>query len=203
MEINGVEFDTASRGKTFADAIGKNALNRTITTCSNQKLIVRSSGRSNFAAKLTPNGNGKIVGVISQYQNDMQLTIRNYNELQMNNTLCTGTPTTASTNTFILATPVYSISESFNAISSNTDFTQSGWINYNESGSVKWKGHSISTYKALKASAYNSGNTLNSIWLITPPIIYKNTMTLNFKSGFMYWGCRSSKRFDSLCINQF
>lgn len=189
VELNNVEFDSVSRGKSFADAIGKAAINRTLTTCSYQKITVRTSGRSNFSAKVCPNGNGKVIALVSQYANDMQLTIRNYNELQMDGKLCTGpTPTVVVTNTFVLASAVNSLSESFDAVTSSSDFTPIAWINFNEIGSVKWKGHLVSsTYKALKASAYNSGNSNNSMWLISPPINYKNSLTLSFKSGFAFW----------------
>jgi hypothetical protein len=185
VQLNNVEFKTDTSIPTFADAIGKASVNHTLTTCTGQTLIVRTSGFASFAGKPLPKGNGSVVGIVSQYNSAMQLTIRDYNDVNMNGTLCGSLPVTA---TFVLGSPVTSLNETFSDVSSNVDFTRDGWINFNELGTVKWKGDvTSSNYKSVKAIAHNSGNPNNTMWLITPPIIYKNTLTLSFKSAYNYW----------------
>lgn len=167
VKIENVEFLPADQNQPFADAIAKASVNRIIKSCSNASVTVRTSGYANFASKNTPAGNGSIIAIVSQYGSTMQLIIRNYNDLDMNGALCS-VPVT----TFAIGTPVASINESFNGISSNADFVLTDWINYNQVGSVKWKGDvQSSTYKCIRASAYNSGDASNVIWVITPPII--------------------------------
>jgi hypothetical protein len=189
VELNGVEMIYDDRGKTFADAVGKTTGVLSITDCSGKKISLRSSGRSNFAGKQAPYGNGKLIAVVSQYNSEMQLGIRNYNELSMNGKTCTGsvTPGVVNNATFTLAAPVATLHENFDAVSLNEDFAQNGWINYNQMGSLKWKG-SVKTgnYRSLRASSYATGEN-NVIWLISPPVVYKSSLRLSFKTGAEYW----------------
>jgi hypothetical protein len=191
VQITGVEFVPNATISTIGDPISKSSVNQTIKDCNSSKtLIVRSSGYANFASKPLPKGNGVITAVLTQYNGDMQLTIRNYAEINMNGTLCGGapTPTSPTTATFVIGSPVTSINETFSNVSDNVVFSSSGWINFNEAGSVKWKGDVVSTtYKSIYASAYGSKETNNTMWLITPPVIYSSTKTLSFKSGFGFW----------------
>jgi hypothetical protein len=189
VELNGVEFDALHRSKPFADAIGKLPAEHIIRDCFGKSVALRTSGRSNFASKLTPAGNGKLVAMVSQYNDEMQLIMRDHNDLKMSAPPCTGilTGTAANTATFVLAAPVTSISESFNEVTLNLNFEQAGWINFNETGSAKWKGSVKSgSYKAVRASAFATGET-NSMWLISPPVIFSPGMKLSFKTGVEYY----------------
>lgn len=188
VRIDSVEFIAGASYpagfSTYADAIGKNDVNQFIKSCSSSfSLTVRSSGYSNFAGTALPTGNGSIIGIVSQYGTTMQLSIRKVNEVNMTGSLC-ATPVT----TFVIGSPVTSINESFNGITAGTDFALTGWINYNQVGSVKWKGDvTSSTYKSIKATAFSSGDANNTMWVITPPVVYTNTMTLSFKTGYGFW----------------
>lgn len=189
VELNGVEFDAPVRGKTFADAVGKISSEYLLRDCSGKSISVRTSGRCNFASKTIPAGNGKLIAVVSQYESEMQLSIRNYGEVKMNGIPCTSvsTGTVANTATFALSAPVSTINESFNAVSSNINFDQGGWINYNEIGNSKWKGNIKSgNYKALKATSYGTAEN-NTMWLISPPIIYRSGLKLSFKTGVEFY----------------
>lgn len=197
VEITNVEFDTASRNKTFGDVIGKTAYTRTLTNCSFQQLSIRTSGFANFASKLTPGGSGKITGIVSQYDNTMQLILRQYSDIQMPNVACTSTSNTPNTSTFVLSAPVASLYEQFNSVSSGSDFSSIAWINYNQIGSFKWKGDLIMpSYKTAKATAFNSGNTSNVMWLISQPITYSSALNFSFNSAFAYWDAGHT---DALC----
>ncbi|HRD38279.1 MAG TPA: hypothetical protein PLC65_06575, partial [Bacteroidia bacterium] len=78
-----------------------------------------------------PTGNGSIIAIVSQYGTTMQLSIRKINEVNMTGPLCS-TPVS----TFVIGSPVTSINESFNSITAGSDFALTGWINYNQVGSV-------------------------------------------------------------------
>jgi hypothetical protein len=189
VEINGVEFLPGQRGKPIADVVSRASLTYTIRECGGSQVAFENSGFANFAAHPTPSGNGKITGIISQYNNAISLSIRSYYDMQMNATPCLASPdpTAVTSPTFVIGVSTPSLSESFDAIASNMDFNGAGWINYNETGSVKWKGNvKAGTYKAVKASAYASYE-INTIWLISPPVVYHSGQILSFKTGVEYW----------------
>lgn len=190
VRINNVEFISSDINTPFADAIGKTSINKIIKSCDGTgTLTVRTSGYASFANQKTPSGNGTFIGIVGQFGTTMQMTIRNLNDLSLNGTLCSGTtPTSTPNNTFVLGAPVNTINETFSGVSDNAVFSSTGWINYNQNGSVKWKGDVTSTtYKCVYASAFKSTESNNTMWLITPPIVYSSTKTLSFKSGFGFW----------------
>jgi hypothetical protein len=128
-----------------------------------------------------------MIAIVTQYNAQPQLVIRNYNELNMRETPCVTSVTAPASSTFVLAGPVQSVDEKFDKVSSNSDFTENGWINFAEKGSVKWRGHvKAGTYKSLRVSSYGTGEN-NTVWLISPPVIYKPGMKLNFKTGAEYF----------------
>ncbi len=189
VELNGVEFDAVVRGKTFADAVSKTSSEYLVRDCLGKSISVRTSGRCNFAGKTIPSGNGKLIAIVSQYDSEMQLTIRAFTDVKMVNSACTSVPTGTAPNTatFALAAPVTSINESFNDAVQNITFEQGGWINYNETGNSKWKGNIKSgNYKALKATSYGTAEN-NAMWFISPPIVYNSSLKLSFKSAVEFY----------------
>jgi hypothetical protein len=188
VELNGVEFKHDSRGKCIGDAVSKTSVKHLLIDCSGSEMPVSTSGFANFAQKLVPEGNGKLVGIVTQYNNASGLCPRSYYDLQMSGAPCTGSqPAGAGTTTFALGAPVLSISEDFSGASTVGDFYAPGWINFNETGSVKWKNSlKAGSYRAVKASAYGTGE-INTMWLITPPVVYHAGMKLSFRSGAEYY----------------
>jgi hypothetical protein len=189
VELNGVEFDAIVRGKTFADAVSKTSSEYLLRDCAGKSISIRTSGRSNFASKIIPSANGKLIAIVSQYDSEMQLSIRNFADVKMVNAACTSVPsgTVANTATFVLAAAVNTLNESFNAAGQNITFEQAGWINYNETGNNKWKGNIKSgNYKSLKATSYGTSEK-NVMWLISPPVVYANTLKLSFKTAMEFY----------------
>jgi len=183
VQINNVEF--TEKGFPFADAIGKASVNRVIKGCNTTNtLTVRTSGYANFASKLTPNGNGSIIAIVTQYNSTMQLTIRDYNEVQMNNAGCA-----PPTFTFTLGSPVSTINETFSSqTTTNTAINLNGWINFDETGTRSWFSDvNAGNYRA-KATSFGSTNPdpQNKIWLITPPINASSTPTMSFNSAMAF-----------------
>lgn len=90
IELNDVEFATADAGQTYADAVTKYSLNRTLKNCTGGSILVRSSGYSSFAGKLTPTGKGKFVGIYTVFNSTAQLVIRDPSDLKMDSVRCGG-----------------------------------------------------------------------------------------------------------------
>jgi hypothetical protein len=180
VEINGVEFVPASRGKTISDPIGKTSVNHTLTSCSNQKVLVRTGGFANFAGKPVPGGNGKITAIVSQYNNDIQLILRNYNELQMNSTPCVSTPTTNT------GTKIY-VDKNFN----DNTLTSDGWTNVAVTGNVNWTVSSFNGQFYGKISNFISGgNVVCETWFISPALNLSTSIDplLSFRNAYKYTG---------------
>jgi len=89
IRLENVEFVASELGTTYADALNQNTENRTLTDCDGNTILVRSSGFANFAALEIPEGNGSFVAIVGQFNDDMQLYIRNLNEVQLSGERCT------------------------------------------------------------------------------------------------------------------
>ena len=90
VELNDVEFIADELGYTYADVINQFSENRTLTDCSGNTIFVRTSGYANFAGNTIADGNGSLVAIVGVFGNDIQLYIRDYNEVNLNGTRCSG-----------------------------------------------------------------------------------------------------------------
>jgi hypothetical protein len=131
-------------------------------------------------------GNGKIAGIVTRYDNAMEIELRYYSDIVMTGAACTGS-TGVSSSTFAISSPVPELNENFNSATDQVEFSSPGWINYCESGKTKWKGNvKAGIYKAGKVTAFGAGQAITS-WLISPPITYKSALKLTFKTGAEYF----------------
>lgn len=177
VRIENVEFtmNEACNGLTYADAIGQATINRNLTDCSNT-VLVRTSGYANFAGQAVPPGKGTFVGVVGQFNDDMQLFIRNVNELVMDDIAgrCEPCPT--------LCAGATSVSQDFASTVNNVDMVLPCWNNQPQAGSRYWRGRDVSGNLCASASAVSSSAAVDMDWLITPPVTYTPGMTLSFRS---------------------
>ena len=88
VQLNDVEFISDELGFTYANAISQFAENRTLTDCDGNQILVRTSGYANFAGSVIPDGNGSLIGIVGVFGNDIQLYIRDINEVQLSGTRC-------------------------------------------------------------------------------------------------------------------
>src|SRR5690606_23802819 len=59
-----------------------------VEDCAKRRLIVRTSGFASFAGTATPQGNGKLVGILSIFRDDYQLMIRDVDDVDMPGERC-------------------------------------------------------------------------------------------------------------------
>jgi hypothetical protein len=170
VELDSVEFDTGSKGVTFADAVNKASVSLVLYNSFGSKVIVRTSGYSNFASNIVPCGKGNIIAIVGQYNGAIQLTIRQHTDLS----IATGT------------CPVYV--KSFN----DNSITSGGWTTKNVLGNINWAtsnaGGAPTYYAAI--SNYISGNQACETWLISPPFNLTNNINpmLSFNNAYNYTG---------------
>ena len=169
VQINNVEFDCADACKTWADAIGQRDENRMLIDTMGNSIVVRSSGFSTFAGENLPFDQGSIIGVVSQYNGTVQLTIRNPNEFIVSNTrksACAPCPT-------------FSYLKDFE----DESVTSGGWIEQNVTGNISWEASDQGSHPSFygRISNYNgSTNIACETWLVSPAFDLSNTTNPEF-----------------------
>jgi hypothetical protein len=88
VRLEDVQFIPADTGRPFADSERLLTENRMLEDCAGNRIIVRTSGYAGFADHTIPDGGGSLVAVVSQFQNDMQLLIRDIAEVQLDGDRC-------------------------------------------------------------------------------------------------------------------
>ncbi len=88
VKLENVQFRNQDLGTTYADPINQLSLNKYLKNCTGDSLIVRTSGYANFAGDSLPTGNGNIIGIMTKYGNDYQLTIVNPSDVKLDSIRC-------------------------------------------------------------------------------------------------------------------
>lgn len=176
VRLEGVQFSSSHVGATYADAVGQQTVNRTLSDCSNE-VIVRTSGYANFAGQPLPMGNGSVVAVVGQFNSDMQLFIRRPAEVQLNDERqCDPLPEPPT-----LCEPDQGVIQDFSSATNNVDLALNCWINMAQTGSRVWRGYSLAGNLTAQATSFQSGGA-DVAWLISPPVQYSPGLTLSFRS---------------------
>jgi hypothetical protein len=169
IKLEDVQFTEDDIGKPFADSENLLYLNRTIEDCDGNQMIVRTSGYANFADELAPELNGSVVAILSQYRNDFQLFIRKMAELEMNDPRC-GDDDDDDDDDTDPGEAVTHIDEDFQSYPDHSVINQADWTAYAEEGERNWICRTHQNNHYAQATAYNSSDQLNIMWMITPPI---------------------------------
>jgi hypothetical protein len=90
VKLENVQFTAAAIGGTYADGPGQQSLNIILEDCSGNQILVRTSGYSNFANELIAEGNGNLTAIVSRYNDEMQIYIRSFSEIDMTGERCAG-----------------------------------------------------------------------------------------------------------------
>jgi DNA/RNA endonuclease YhcR with UshA esterase domain len=182
VQINGVEFDTIDVCNSWADPINQSDENRNLMDAIGNVVIVRSSGFANFAGSQLPFGNGSIVGVVSQFDGTIQLTIRDPNEFAMTGTRNISPQTNC---------PVFSNNKDFD----DQSVTSGGWSTQVVVGTFDWvtsdQGVASGDYYAVMSN-FNGGNTASEAWLISPSFNFSTftNPTLSFMNAANFSGAQ-------------
>lgn len=176
IQLDDVQFVKADTGKTWADAVTKNSVNRKLESCNGLSTLVRTSGYADFAAQKVPGGKGSLVGVLGVYNGDYQLYIRNPNDAASLTADRCGSG------------PQNNFTEDFAGITTdNAELDVAGWTNVAVSGTKKWSGEIFSSQRYAQASAFQSNQTNMEAWLISPKLTLTTAKFLQFESAMAYW----------------
>ena len=176
IKIKDVEFSVTDTGRTYADAVNKQSVNRTIKACAGGSVFLRTGGFADFANIKTPRGNGSITAVYTIFNKEKQLMIRDTSDVQMNGLRCTG------------AGAKVLLNEDFESVNTNADLILAGWKNINEMGNKIYQGKLSLNNHYAEINALATGQASVISWLIAPPVNLSNSANeiLNFqtKDGF-------------------
>ena len=187
IQINDVEFSSNELGVMFANPDGTSGVNMTIRDCNGFSIAVRTSDFCNFASDLTPTGNGTFVGIMSQFNEDAQLIIRNPFDLEMTNVLCDGTPPPPPPTNQCEGEGDGAIDENFSSQSQNADINFPGWCNIATQGERLWIGKEFDGNVYAQASAFGDLSPTQEAWLITETVNVTIPQFLNFESAQNNW----------------
>ncbi|MCB0694699.1 MAG: choice-of-anchor J domain-containing protein [Lewinellaceae bacterium] len=176
IRLEGVQFTDADAGKTYADAVGLFSVNLNLEDCDDNTIILRTSGYADFAGNATPNGKGTITAVLGVYNGDLQLFIRNTQDVSMTGNRCDGGGPTPG-----------DIDEDFETVGNNADVALSGWLNVATKGTRVWRGKTFSGNTYVQATAFNDTEPEMETWLITPAIDLSVDKKLSFRSSVAFW----------------
>ncbi|MGB0881827.1 MAG: DUF5689 domain-containing protein [Vicingaceae bacterium] len=167
VQIDGAFFAEGGQGLTFADGENLVSESRFLFGLGGDEIEVRTSGYSNFADDTLPSGSGKFIGIAAQYNDGLQLLIRDPQELEMNGDA-----------------PVL---KTFN----DNSTTSGGWNSQVVIGNFAWTTNdqgSSSPYAVI--TNYDNGNTASEAWLISPAfnLTSSTNPSLSFKNASNYNG---------------
>lgn len=162
VRFDAMHFDDADVGQEFAPQLA-DATNRTLLDASDLPILVRSSKYANFASNPVPAGNGSVVGVLSIYNGDYQLYIRDTKDLINFDPSAGGN---------VLLQDAFSTAPT-------------GWISFSVASNKDWA-HDA-TNLCMKANGYG-GDVASDDWLISPAVNLtgNNNYILNFKTWTRY-----------------
>jgi DNA/RNA endonuclease YhcR with UshA esterase domain len=88
VRFEDVQFSGTYINGTYADAENLQSRNITIQDCEGSTLLVRTSGYADFAGDTVNSKRGNLLGIVSVYQDDIQIYIRNTDDIQFDQERC-------------------------------------------------------------------------------------------------------------------
>ena len=178
VKLENVQFEDAEAGKTWADVAADPpaSANRYLEDCSGKSVIVRTSGYASFAGTTLPAGKGPVIGIVTVFNSDYQVIVRDHSEIVMTGERCGYVPQP-------LGTPVETFSQDFQSFADNATVYISGWQNLATAGGRLWLAKVFGGNAYVQATGFNSGLTSMVTWLITNPVIISTQKILTFQTA--------------------
>ncbi|MFA8300779.1 MAG: DUF5689 domain-containing protein [Hyphomicrobiales bacterium] len=92
IKLENVQFADAEEGKTYADNSSfdnkKKKIIRVLEDCDGNQINVKTSGFATFAGETLPAGKGTLVALLTKYNGEYELMIRNLNDVNLTGSRC-------------------------------------------------------------------------------------------------------------------
>ena len=170
-----VQFPSGLEGQSYVSPFDDYDTIHTLVSCINgAEFSIETSSFASFNQEPLPTeGRGSITGVIAKsYGGDDRVMVLNTtDDVVFNDFRCD---------------PVFE--ETFNTASDGTNLNIADWINYAEAGDELWTEQVYSGNGYAEFTAYNTGNSSNIGWLISPGIDMdaQEGEILNFQTEYSY-----------------
>jgi hypothetical protein len=170
VTIKDVQFSDGDQGKSWSEPSA--TTNRNLENIVGNRLIVRTSNFASFALSTLPSGSGNITAILTKYNSDFQLAVRNLSDIRQ-----------------IKPRFLFLLSEGFSAATVSSPISVNGWKTVAVAGTKTWlaKVYSGDTYAEM--NPYNSGEASNISWLVSPQVNLAGITnpTLIFQTEYNYW----------------
>src|SRR5690554_5855848 len=184
VKFEDVQFPNGSAGvEHYGNLNDTFSVNRTLEDCDGNTIILRNSGFADFKNMTLPAGNGSVTAILSIFNSDIQLFIRDTEDIQMDGERCNegGDPGEA------LPLP---FSQNFETqpAGTGTAVNIEGWTNVNiNGGSRVWEVREFDGNKYAQTSAFSSNENPYEVWMVSPGLILPEgsspTFTFASKDG--------------------
>ncbi len=175
ISFEDVQFPSGLDGQSYVDPYDDYDTMHPLVSCINgAEFFVETSSFASFNQEPLPtDGRGTITGVISKsYGGDDRVMVLNTtDDVIFNDSRCD---------------PVFE--ETFNSATDNTNLNITNWINYAEAGEELWTEQVYGGNGYAEFTAYNTNNSSNIGWLISPGIDMdvQEGEVLNFQTEYAY-----------------
>lgn len=88
IQLDSVQFPEILAGLAYGNLNNTYGVNRTVEDCFGNMVTLRNSGYSDFKNELLPLGNGSLTAILSVFNTDFQLFIRDITDLEMDGARC-------------------------------------------------------------------------------------------------------------------
>ncbi len=172
IHLDNVQFVEWELSETYADAVNDESADRTLEDSDGNVITVRTSGYASFAGESLASGSGSIACIVSHYNGTIQLYIRNYDDILLDNPRFTG----------------LMMHKNFD----DESLTSDGWSVEQVTGSLTWEtstaGGAPDPYASI--SNYDGANIATESWLISPSLDLTGSASplLSFENAMNYTG---------------
>ncbi len=182
VQFADVEFVDYLAGKRYFDPAQDFDTLRQLQSCSGtigySNFTLETSSFASFKDDLLPTGNGTITGVVTKTFDGSKLVIglSEVSDARMTGSRC-------EPSKFEDFEVVFK--EDFESARANSTLNFARWTNFNEAGKVKWKEKNGDGNGYAEFSSFNSWDSSNIAWLITPgfDMDAQSKVLLNFKAA--------------------
>lgn len=186
VQFEGVQFPDELAGAHYGNLTNTYSVNRIVEDCDKNIIDLRNSGFADFKNELLPEGNGTLTTVVSVYNNEYQLFIRDTEDVQMDGDRCNSG---GGGNGDARELPFTQNFEGQNA-GPGMIVNIEGWTNVNvNSGTGLWEVLEFDGNNYAQTSARNSNENPYEVWLVTPGLILPSgtNPTLTFETNDGYY----------------
>ncbi len=88
IQLDSVQFPENLAGLAYGNLNNTYGVNRIVEDCNGMKATLRNSGYSDFKNELLPQGNGSLTAIVSIFNSDYQLFIRDITDVDMTGERC-------------------------------------------------------------------------------------------------------------------